>query len=682
MPKPSSPKAQQRKVVQLPTMQRAATILPETFDEETNTVEVVWSTGARVRRYDWWEDEAYDEELEISEAAIDMSRFEAGAVPVLNNHRAYGGVDAILGMAERGWIAGQEARATLRLSQRQEVAGIVQDIRAGLIRNISVGYSVDSYERVPAERRDDGVQRTLYVARRWTPQELSFVTVPADAMAGTRSADQDAGRKWPCEIFRAEAAQHQRGNTMEDDIQQQGQQNEPATTVAPAGSAANDDVTNARAEGERAALQRAQEITQLCVRHGEPTLAADLIARNATVDQARAAILNARAERDEQSGGHRNVHSIRTVRDELETRYAGLQEAVLHRIDPRAALTDNGRQYRGLSLLEMGREWMQAAGIDTRGMDRMRLAGMLLSQRVAAYHTTGDFPALLADVANKRLRTAYDENAGTYMAWARRAPNAPDFKNINVVQLSGAPDLLRVNEHGEFTYGTMRDAGTTYNVISYGRIVSLTRQALINDDLRAFDRLITAFGYSSRRLENRLVYAQLTSNPVMSETGQALFDAAHNNVLGAPSVLGVSALSAGRALMRRQRGLQNEELNIVPSFLLVPASLEHAAYQFTSSNYVPDAPAQVNEFRQGGRTALTPVVEPLLDASSQTQWYLASNSGQVDTVEYCYLDGFEGAVIESEMGFEVDGMSMKCRLDFAAKVIDYRGLVRASGTAE
>jgi hypothetical protein len=89
----------------------------------------------------------------------------------------------------------------------------------------------------------------------------------------------------------------------------------------------------------------------------------------------------------------------------------------------------------------------------------------------------------------------------------------------------------------------------------------------------------------------------------------------------------------------------------------------------------------VNEFRQGGRTALEPVVEPLLDTDSATAWYLAANSNQVDTVEYCYLDGAEGPVIETKQGFEVDGVAIKCRLDFGAKVIDHRGLRKATGAA-
>jgi hypothetical protein len=299
-------------------------------------------------------------------------------------------------------------------------------------------------------------------------------------------------------------------------------------------------------------------------------------------------------------------------------------------------------------------------------------------------HTTSDFASIMANVANKRLRGAYDENPGTYAMWARRAPNAPDFKNISVAQLSGAPELLRTNEHGEFTYGTLRDGAESYAVVTYGRIVSLTRQAIVNDDLRAFDRMVSAYGNSARRLENRLVYAQLTANAALSD-GVALFSAVSgartqaNVQTGAGSALQLSSLSEGRKLMRLMKGLNNEELNIAPSYLIAPVALEQTAYQLTSASYVPATTGAINEFRAGGRTALTPVIEPLLDAASATQWYLAASSSQVDTVEYCYLDGAEGPVIEQEMGFEVDGMSMKCRLDFAAKAIDFRGLHRAAG---
>lgn len=454
----------------------------------------------------------------------------------------------------------------------------------------------------------------------------------------------------------------------------------PAQTLTPAAIAAP---AAAPVSAPAAADTRAADIADLCARHGVSQLAANMIRAGNTVEQASRAVLDELARRDSASGGHRNVGRIETVRDEMTTRMAGIEQAILHRIAANTQLDDNGRQYRGLSLIEMGRDFLEAHGQQTRGLDRMTLASRMLNFRAGGPMGTSDFSSLFANVANKRLRSAYDENAGTYALWARRAPNAPDFKNMSVVQLAGAPDLLQTNEAGEFKYGAMSDGGETYAMLTYGRIVSLTRQAIVNDDLRAFERMVSAFGFAARRLENRTVYAQLTANAALADTG-ALFNATavttaggHANLLTS-SALAIGTLTAGRTAMRLQKGLQSEELNLAPSFLIVPAALEQTAYNLTSANYVPSTKAEINEFRAGGRTAVTPVVEPVLDANSSTAWYLAAANSQVDTVEYCYLDGAEGPVIESEIGFETDGVSYKCRLDFAAKAVDYRGLLKAT----
>jgi hypothetical protein len=131
--------------------------------------------------------------------------------------------------------------------------------------------------------------------------------------------------------------------------------------------------------------------------------------------------------------------------------------------------------------------------------------------------------------------------------------------------------------------------------------------------------------------------------------------------------------------MRKMKGAQNEELNLAPAYLVVPAALEQTAYNLTSANFVPATATTQNEFRAGGRTAVEPVVEPILDATSATAWYAVASSGAVDTVEYCYLDGAEGPVVETKPGWEVDGVEMKCRLDFAAKAIDNKGLHKSAG---
>lgn len=680
-------------VAHLPIQFRQATVEPTTYNEADSTVEVVWTTGARRRAYDWFADTYYDEELQVTPEAVDMTRFEAGTVQVLDGHRVYGGVSAILGVATRGWVENGEGRATIKLSQREEMAGIVSDIRAGVIRAISFGYSVEQYQVTDARARDDGGSVPLYRATRWTPQEISFVTVPADPGAATRGAgptaqgqpaEQRGAATHPCQFIRSADAgapgslsttNSQQERTMPDATVHTAPDAAAATSTTSTTAAPPVDATRAAAD---AASARAADITELCTRHGVMHLAAGLIRSGGDVAAAQARVLDELAMRSAASGGHVTAR-VETVQDEVQTRMAGIENALLSRVDARTRLDDNGRQYRGMSLLEIGREILERGGVNTRGMDRMTLASRALNYRSGGALTTSDFSNILANVASKRLRMGYAENPGTYTRWARRAPNAPDFKAISVVQLSAMPDLLQVNEHGEFKYGSLSDGAENYSLITYGRIVSLSRQSVVNDDLRAFDRLVSGFGAAAMRLENRLVYSILTANAALSDT-VALFHATHANLgTGAGSALQLSSLTTARTAMRVQKGLQSEELNIAPSFLIAPAALEQTAYQLTSANYVPATTATINEFRAGGRTALEPIIEPVLDGNSATAWYLAAQNSQVDTVEYCYLDGAEGPVIETEMGFDVDGISFKCREDFAAKAIDFRGLYKAVG---
>ena len=690
MPQAAAPNTptQQRNVRDLPVQVRAATLEPSTFNEADNTVEIVWTQGASVRRFDYWEGKPYDEALDVTPEAVDMTRFDAGAVQVIDNHRVYGGVNAILGIAERGWIADGEGRATIRLSQRPEVAGIVADIRAGVIRAISFGYSVQQYAITPGAQRTDGGTVDLYRAVRWTPQELSFVTVPADAGAGTRSAPQASQQQGaqpgglPCEFVRAaahpSATQEQRmpqANTQGDggtaDTQQTadntGTVNRAAPAATPAPAAPPADAT------------RAADILALCQRHGASELAEGLLRQNATIDQARAAILDRMDAADQSRRGGSSV-SVQTVRDEHETRMRGMEEAIMHRMDPRAQLTDLGRNYRGLSLSEMAREALEGLGVSTRGLSRNEIATRAFQVRGTGYHTTSDFPSLLGGVGARRLRAAYEAAPTTYQLWARRAANLPDFRITNVLAVGGAPELKKLNEAGEYTYGTISEDATGYRAFSYGRAIALTRQMFVNDDLSAFDRLLQRFGESARRLENRLVYDQIAKNPTMQD-GKALFHADHGNLLAATSTLTLDNMGKVRALMRKQKDLDGKtQLNLAPAYLIVPSDLEQAAYTFTSSNYSPTTMADVNEFRAGGRTAVEPIVEPLLDEVSTAAWYMAARSGQIDTVEFAYVDGSEGVRTETFASEDIDGVKVRATLDFAAKVIDWRGLAKANGT--
>ena len=680
MPKATTP--QRAGVQSLPVQTRMAQITQGTYSEADNTVEVVFSAGGRVPRVDYWTDIRYDEELEVSPQALDLSRFEAGVVHVLDNHNQHAGVAGVLGVATRAWIANGEARATLLLSKDPAKAGVVADIVGGVIRAVSVGYSVQRYEITLAADRTDGAV-DLWRATRWTPQEISFVAIPADPSAATRSAPESSTTTGhPCEfVTRASASPSPSVTTTKDGSPMPTTATTTAepfateTRAAPATAPAPTAVQ--AAPGADGIAQRSAEIAALCVRHAVPNLAESLIRSGADLQYAKDTILNAIAQRDAASGGHQNSR-IETVSDETDVRMRGMEDALLSRLLPSHQLDDNARQFRHLSLLEMGRDHLERNGISTRGMDKMRIAGQMLQVRAAGMHTTSDFGFLFSNVAHRRLSAVYAEYPSTYQQWARQAPSLSDFKPLSVVSMGSGPDLLKINEHGEYKYGTFGESAEQYQLATYGRIVAMTRQAIINDDLRSFDRLIASFGSSARRLENKLVYEQLTSG-VMGD-GKAVFHADHKNLAtGAPSALSLDSLSAARTKMRMQKGMEGDSLNVSPKYLIVPAALETLAYQLTSNAYTPTAASGVSDFRTGGRTALEVIVEPLLDASSATAWYLAAESALIDTVEFAYLDGANGPVTETREGFEVDGTEVKCRLDFVAKALDWRGLVKSAG---
>lgn len=659
-------------------------------DAPLATASLVFTTGAAVRRYDWFRERAFIERLVVDESAIRLDRLQRGA-PLLNSHNQWS-LEAQLGVVENPAIRNGEGTCDVTFSRRESVAGYVQDVADGIIRNVSVGYIRHRIEMVPPEQ-EGGLWE--YRVIDWEPMEVSLVPIPADMDSQVRATGQQPGaadveqqiRTYPCEFIenRANPSTPTVGTTaatpteegtrsMPQDLNDAGGNNAPASTAAPAANAA---------PAAPASDTRAADIVDLCQRHGVAQLAAGMIRGGITVDAARAQVLDELARRDESGGGQRNV-VVQTVRDEHETRMAGMAEAITHRMDPAAQLTDAGRQYRGMSLTEMARESLEGLGVRTRGLTRNEVATLAFATRATragGYHTTGDFPALLGGVGARRLRAAYELAPSTYQLWARRASNLPDFRITNVLAVGGAPELKKLNEAGEYTYGTISEDATSYRAFSYGRAIGMTRQMFVNDDLSAFDRLLQRFGESARRLENRLVYDQLTGNPTMQD-GTALFHANHGNLQAAGSALSLENMGKARGAMRKQKDLDGKAvLNLAPAYLIVPSDLEQLAYAYTSGNYVPAKLTDVNEFRAGGRTAVEPVVEPLLDEVSTTAWYMAARSGQIDTIEFAYVDGSEGVRTETFASEDIDGVKVRATLDFAAKVIDWRGLNKSNGTA-
>ncbi|KAI93932.1 hypothetical protein T281_13790 [Rhodomicrobium udaipurense JA643] len=194
------PKIETRRDAHLPGHTRALPI--SSVDKEARTVDVVFSTGAKVQRWRWvgWDvHQAYEETLVISNAAINMERLQAGG-PVLDSHNSWS-TQTQVAVVDRAWVEGDKALARIRFPSPgvDELSdNIWGKVSEGIVRNVSVGYSQDQIRVVEAEKKGDIEQ---WIVERWTPFEISFVPVPADPGAQVRGARSDGGeRSFPAVI--------------------------------------------------------------------------------------------------------------------------------------------------------------------------------------------------------------------------------------------------------------------------------------------------------------------------------------------------------------------------------------------------------------------------------------------------------------------------------------------------
>lgn len=609
-------------------------------DSTDNLVlEFPFSSEEPYARSSFFRDDPWIEVLGHRGEEVDLSRLNAGA-PVLLNHGSGRTADVpynSIGITKRAWIDNGRGYVEVKLSRRDGMRSVLQDVKDGIISNVSVGYQIK--ERTLTKRNLE--QPDEYRVTSWLPMEITLCDIPADATVGI-------------------------GRSITNEVEME---NKEAVTevVKEETRSVEIDLESIKKEAIEVERKRSAEIKNMVRKVGlDAKFADELIERGASVAESKDAVINALEKRTNLEIPNTTLADMYTVRDETETTRECVADAIYHRANPGSKLSDGAKQYAGLTLIELARDYLVSKGVSVRGMDRMQIANR-------AFEGTSDLPSIFANVANKSLRQAYESAPRTFTAWARQT-TASDFKTITRAALSDAPALKKVTENGEFERGAVTDGKETYQLATYGKIVGFTRQSMINDDLGALTRLPAAMAMAAANLESDTVYGVLTTNAALSDS-VALFHATHGNLTGTGTDISVASLGVARALMRKQKSPQSAVMNIRPRFLIVPAAKETIAAQFVSQAYVASQSSVVNPFAG----SLDVVAEARLDDNSATAWYLAADPSMIDTIEYCYLEGQQGAYIETRQGFEVDGMEIKVRLDFAAKAIDHRGLYKNVG---
>lgn len=320
--------------------------------------------------------------------------------------------------------------------------------------------------------------------------------------------------------------------------------------------------------------------------------------------------------------------------------------------------------YSAMTLRELARASLVDRGVGIAGYTPMQMVGLAFT------HSSSDFGQILIDAAHKSLLKGWETANENYEQFTSRGI-LTDFRPAKRVGLGEFGYLPTVGEGEEYTYGSIGDEGAQIALATYGQLFSITRQAIINDDMHLLTKIPEKMGQAARATIAKLVFALITGNAT-AQDGKKLFDASHKNTLTG-AALDVANIDKAIQLMNGFVNSRGEPLSIEPEFMLLPTSLHTKAKQVLGSASVEGADINsgiINPIRD----VVTPIKSSRLQVADAKSWYLLNK----EAIEVSYLDGVDTPYIEQQQGFSVDGVITKVRIDAGVNVIDYRGVVKVT----
>ncbi|MDR6954131.1 hypothetical protein J2X65_003499 [Ancylobacter sp. 3268] len=724
--------APNEKEIRIPKGFGAVEVRSDTLNVDDRTVEVCWTTGARVKRYSW-DEGYYMEELAVDNKAIRMDRF--GAMALLDTHESWS-MDSRLGTVVPGSIRidGGKGYATIKFSRKQKAEEILQDLRDGHPVSISVGYKIHRYEKTEGS---DG-QLPILRATDWEPMELSAVPVPADAGAYSRSQpsgdDYDtvlvrqdtpigaapAATKKDSIMNKRDAAKSYKGEKLDAlalgaGITRNANETDEALSVRLlAAYDAEDAAARATEEAQRRSAEEAtrREQEEAALRAASATGIGGLAPLQPAVTQAqveeqsRTAVANERRrvreieELARSAGIALDDQQVRTAIDTGTTIEAFRNTAFDVMIarqaqtptfphvstrggrdaqDTMRRLAANGIMHRhGLApTLEAGaNEYRNMTLVD---LARECLAARGESPRGAAIdivrrslNASTDFPIILGDITRQTMMNAYtlEQEQNTFQLIGSRNV-LPDLREVKVLEMGNGPELEEITEKGEYKRGTVRESEEGFTISHYGKVIGLTEKIIINDQLGAFSNLIANWGRVVARLEGNITWGVIISNKKLKSDNTALFHANHGNLAAAGTALDKANLIAARKAFRLMKDIDGQQISLAPTYVFTGTDLEVDAQTLIQGI---TSPTTTDQIVPQAIKSMQPVYESRIDGLSAKAWFLfASPAATLGRgLQYAYLAGYETPRTMERHGFDYDGVEYRLDHYFGAGLTDYR----------
>ncbi len=363
--------------------------------------------------------------------------------------------------------------------------------------------------------------------------------------------------------------------------------------------------------------------------------------------------------------------------DERDKRVAAGSDYLMARaglLDPAAdASARQGNPFGGMTLLDMARHCAAAAGINVRGLDRDHILAASITT------STSDFPNLLENTLHKAVISSFNSAPSTWQRFSKSG-TLSDFRPHNRYYLGGFSDLKEVLPNGEYQDGNLVDANKeTISAQSKGRILNLSRQILIDDDMGVFSGAAQALGQAAMRTLEKDVYALLGQNaglgPLMTD-GLTLFDSGHGNIAAVAGAPSTATFDAARVLIAEQTDPSGEILDIVPARWLGPKSIGGLARVVNESKY-----DTLTSTKQQLPNSVNGMYADTIDTArlSGTRWYSFANPAVEPVIEVGFLDGIKVPVIVAEDAFRSSGRAWRVTFDYGVAAINWRGATTNAG---
>lgn len=293
---------------------------------------------------------------------------------------------------------------------------------------------------------------------------------------------------------------------------------------------------------------------------------------------------------------------------------------------------------------------------------------------------------ILENVANKMLLTRFQLSPATWPLWCEQK-NLVDFKPAALYRLDANLGYLPLNPQGELVHGKLVDSKRTIQADTHGRMISLDRHHIINDDLDAFRQIINGLGDGAIWALEAAAHATLLGNAgnffhddngnlITDVLGMAGLEAAevafdsHVGEGGKPIMANAEVLLTGTALAVTARNLytQTTLLGVDANAAQIGiANTYQGRFRPVKSKYI-----DVTGIRQPDGTAIP--------NQSATKWFLLAGATQGSAVCVGLLNGRAVPTIQSaETAFNRLGMDWRGFHDFGTAQGDPQHAVMSTG---